>query len=138
MAWRFRKRIKIAPGVHINLSNGGVSTTVGAPGASVSFGKNGTYLNTGIPGTGLYNRTKIGGKTNSSGINLNANGQQMPLLNQQFPKNNPDKKSKVSCAAYIVAALISFAILGIGHDMNHSDGAIIAVILLWVLFFVII
>ena len=134
MAWRFRKRIKIAPGVHINLSKGGVSTTVGVPGASVSFGKNGTYLNTGIPGTGLYNRTKIGGKTNSSDINPSANGQQMPLLNQQLPKNNPDKKSKISCAAYMVAALISLAILGVGHDMHQSDGAIIAVILLWVLF----
>ena len=65
MAWRYRKRIKIAPGVHINLSKSGVSTTIGTKGASVNIGKNGTYLNTGIPGTGLYNRRKLSGNNNS-------------------------------------------------------------------------
>ena len=65
MAWRYRKRIKIAPGVYINLSKSGVSTTIGTKGASVNIGKNGTYLNTGIPGTGLYNRRKLSGNNNS-------------------------------------------------------------------------
>lgn len=62
MAWNFRKRIKIAPGVHLNLSKGGVSTSIGPKGAKISIGKNGTYLNTSIPGTGLYSRQKISGK----------------------------------------------------------------------------
>ena len=48
MAWNFRKRIKIAPGVHLNLSKGGISTSVGPKGAKVTFGKNGTYLNIAI------------------------------------------------------------------------------------------
>lgn len=34
MGWRFRKRIKIAPGVNINLSKSGISTTIGKRGAS--------------------------------------------------------------------------------------------------------
>ena len=59
MGWRYRKRIKIAPGIHVNFSKSGVSTTIGPRGASVNIGKSGTYLNTGIPGTGLYNRQKI-------------------------------------------------------------------------------
>ena len=62
MAWNYRKRVKIAPGVHLNISKKGVSTTVGMRGASMTFGKNGTYVNTGIPGTGFYSRQKIGGK----------------------------------------------------------------------------
>lgn len=62
MAWNYRKRVNIAPGVHLNISKKGVSTTVGMRGASMTFGKNGTYLNTGIPGTGFYSRQKIGGK----------------------------------------------------------------------------
>ena len=65
MAWKYRKRIKIAPGVTINVSRSGVSTTIGPKGASVNIGKNGTYLNTGIPGTGIYDRKKIGGGTSS-------------------------------------------------------------------------
>jgi hypothetical protein len=59
MAWNYRKRIKIAPGVHLNLSKGGVSISIGPKGAKISMGKNGTYLNTSIPGTGLYSRHKI-------------------------------------------------------------------------------
>ena len=51
MAWNYRKRIKIAPGIHLNLSKGGVSTSIGPKGAKISIGKNGTYLNTSIPNT---------------------------------------------------------------------------------------
>lgn len=59
--WNFRKRVKIAPGVSVNFSKSGMSTSVGPRGAKVTFGPKGTYLNTGIPGTGLYKRQKIGG-----------------------------------------------------------------------------
>ena len=66
MAWNYRKRIKIAPGIHLNLSKGGVSTSIGPKGAKISIGKNGTYLNTSIPGTGLYSRQKILGTKTST------------------------------------------------------------------------
>ena len=66
MAWNYRKRIKIAPGIHLNLSKGGVSTSIGPKGAKVTIGKNGTYLNKGIPGTGLYSREKVYGENKSS------------------------------------------------------------------------
>ena len=68
MAWNFRKRIKIAPGIHLNLSKGGVSTSIGPKGAKISIGKNGTYLNTSIPGTGLYSRTKLSGNSKSDSL----------------------------------------------------------------------
>lgn len=76
MAWNYRKRIKIFPGVHLNFSKGGVSTSIGPKGAKVSFGKKGTYLNTSIPGTGLYSRKKISNKNgdnhkNSSSTHFN-------------------------------------------------------------------
>ena len=70
MAWNYRKRVKIAPGVHLNFSKNGVSTSIGPKGAKVTFGKNGTYMSTSIPGTGLYSRQKIsGGKSTSSNEN---------------------------------------------------------------------
>jgi hypothetical protein len=56
---RFRRSIKLAPGLRMNLSGSGLSWTVGPRGASVSFGKRGTFLNTGIPGTGLSSRTAL-------------------------------------------------------------------------------
>lgn len=62
---RFRKSIKICKGVRINFSKSGISTTVGGKGVSMSLGGRGAYLNTSIPGTGLYNRTRIGGGTST-------------------------------------------------------------------------
>ena len=61
MGWRYRKRIKILPGIHINISKSGISTNVGVKGASVTFGPKGTYVNTGLPGSGLYRRDRLSG-----------------------------------------------------------------------------
>ncbi len=62
MGWSYRKRIKIIPGVHLNLSKRGLSTSIGVKGASVNFGTNGTFLNAGLPGTGLTYRQKLNSK----------------------------------------------------------------------------
>jgi hypothetical protein len=59
MAWSYRKRIKIIPGVHLNFSKSGISTSIGIKGAGVTFGKNGTYVHSSVPGLGLYNRQKL-------------------------------------------------------------------------------
>lgn len=56
---RFRKRIKLAKGLRVNVSKSGLSLNAGIPGLSVNFGKKGAYLNTGVPGTGLYDRKRI-------------------------------------------------------------------------------
>lgn len=59
MALRFRKSVKILPGVRVNFGLKGASLNVGARGASVSIGKQGTYSNVSIPGTGISFREKI-------------------------------------------------------------------------------
>lgn len=59
MGVRFRKSIKVAPGVRLNVSKSGVSTTIGVRGASVNVGKQGVYGNVGIPGTGLSVRERL-------------------------------------------------------------------------------
>lgn len=53
MGFRFQKRIKIAPGVRVNISKSGFSTSIGPRGASVTVGKRGVRANVGIPGTGI-------------------------------------------------------------------------------------
>lgn len=64
MAWQYRKRIKIIPGVRLNFSKSGISTSIGIRGANMTFGKTGTYLNTGIPGSGFYIRQKLSDSSN--------------------------------------------------------------------------
>ncbi|QOW47648.1 MULTISPECIES: DUF4236 domain-containing protein [Acinetobacter] len=54
MGFRFRKRIKILPGVELNLTHKGISSaSIGKKGASLNIGKKGIRTNVGIPGTGL-------------------------------------------------------------------------------------
>lgn len=53
MALRFRKSFKIAPGVRINLSKSGLSTSVGGKGFTANLSKRGTRVTAGIPGSGL-------------------------------------------------------------------------------------
>ena len=59
------------PGVTLNFSKKGVSTTIGPKGARMSFGQSGTYLNTSIPGTGIYKRQKISGNQTSNNNSTN-------------------------------------------------------------------
>ena len=66
MAWSFRKRVKIIPGVHLNFSKRGISTSIGVRGASLNFSSSGTRLNTSIPGLGLYNTQKLSGGLGSN------------------------------------------------------------------------
>ena len=59
MSFKFRKRIRVAPGCTLNLSKSGISATVGIKGFSVNVGKRGSYLNVGLPGTGIYDRIRV-------------------------------------------------------------------------------
>lgn len=59
MSISFRKRVKITPGVNLNFSKSGISTSLGPKGAKINIGKKGAYLNAGIPGTGIYSRVKL-------------------------------------------------------------------------------
>src|ERR1700675_2502268 len=57
--WRYRKIIKILPGVHLNLTRQGVSVTLGKHPLSVNIGKKGIFANEDIPGTHLWKRKRI-------------------------------------------------------------------------------
>ncbi|WP_151702226.1 DUF4236 domain-containing protein [Nitrincola alkalilacustris] len=59
MSFRFQRRIRIAPGLNLNLSKSGVGLSAGVKGATVSAGKRGLYGNLGLPGTGLSYRSKL-------------------------------------------------------------------------------
>ena len=66
MAWSFRRRIKIIPGVHLNFSRSGISTSIGVRGANMTIGSSGTFLNTGVPGLGISNRQRLSGINSSN------------------------------------------------------------------------
>lgn len=65
--FRFRRSIRILPGVHWNLSKGGSSFTFGRRGFKYTMGNKGARTTVGLPGTGLsYTQVhKSGAKANN-------------------------------------------------------------------------
>jgi hypothetical protein len=60
MGFRFHRILNIIPGVRVNVSKSGLSTSVGPRGADINIGRHGVTTNAGIPGTGLSYRQKLG------------------------------------------------------------------------------
>jgi hypothetical protein len=58
MGFRFRKRLKIAPGVHLNISKSGISTSVGPAGLTTNLQAGKQRTTVGIPGSGLSYQSK--------------------------------------------------------------------------------
>ncbi|MCB8883829.1 DUF4236 domain-containing protein [Acidisoma cellulosilytica] len=57
MGFRFRRSVRIAPGLRLNLSKSGPSLSVGGKGATFNISKKGTRATFGIPGTGISYQT---------------------------------------------------------------------------------
>jgi hypothetical protein len=76
MGVRFRKAIKILPGIKLNLSKKGIGISAGVKGAHISTGPAGQRLTTSIPGTGLSYISRSHKKSNArhrmAGSNLDA------------------------------------------------------------------
>jgi hypothetical protein len=53
MGFRFRRSIKLVPGIRLNFGKRGISTSIGVRGAHVTFGNSGTRTTVGLPGSGL-------------------------------------------------------------------------------------
>jgi Protein of unknown function (DUF4236) len=55
MGWhlRFFRRLRLAPGLSLNLSKSGPSISVGPRGAKLTIGRGGVRRSIGIPGTGI-------------------------------------------------------------------------------------
>ena len=63
MAFRFRRSLRLFPGVRLNFSKSGVSASVGVRGATLNLGQRGARATVGLPGTGLSYTTPLTGQT---------------------------------------------------------------------------
>ena len=59
MGLRFYRRLKIAPGLSLNLSGSGLSASFGPRGAKLTVGPRGLFGSVGLPGTGISYRQKL-------------------------------------------------------------------------------
>ena len=53
MSWRFRRSVRILPGVRLNFGKRGTSISVGGHGLTTTYGPSGVYQTVSIPGTGI-------------------------------------------------------------------------------------
>jgi hypothetical protein len=85
MGLRFQRRIRILPGVRLNLSKSGIGFSAGRTGLRIGMAaKRRKYFSAGLPGTGLSYRTFFG----------------RPVATQTLKK-----------VAYVVVAAVCFAAL---------------------------
>ena len=96
MGFRFQRRIKIAPGIRLNFSKSGVSTSIGGKG--LTYNSRG-IVTTGIPGTGLSYRHQ-----------LNNNGPKPPSDKQDSMGPRPDRQSGTN--SFLLWTGIGLIILG--------------------------
>lgn len=126
MSIRFQRRIKILPGVKLNISKKGISTTIGPRGLSVNTGKRGTYLNTGIPGSGISSRTKLSGNNN----HLSSTSYQTQANMEIFKRSQKEVSSKILCWLTFFILIITSALTKNMFNDDAITGVIYIVIIL--------
>lgn len=113
MGFRFRKSIKIAPGVRLNLGKKSIGISAGVKGARVSVNSSGRVTKSvGIPGTGIsYVKTsKIGGS--GSGGGKEPPSSQPPLPASQPQPEKPNKPGGTMTLLKVLGILlIAFGLL---------------------------
>lgn len=113
MGFRFRKSVKIAPGVRLNIGKKSVGISAGVKGARVSVNSSGRKTTTvGLPGTGLsYSKSeKIGGRKTTTRSASSNNAQ--PIRPDLPPAQPLEEKKKKGCCGCAVYAFIAFLIIG--------------------------
>lgn len=86
MSVRFRRSMKLAPGVRLNFSKNTVGMSFGVPGARYTINSKGRKtFTTGIPGTGLYNVETINSGTRTRSSANQSSVQDKPYVGPPAP-----------------------------------------------------
>jgi len=67
MGLRFRKIVKLLPGIKLNISKSGTSLSVGRDGATTNINSDGIKTTVGMPGTGISYQTNRKGESGAEG-----------------------------------------------------------------------
>lgn len=118
MGLRFRKSIKIAPGVKVNLNKKSAGISIGPRGAKLTTNTKGkTTATVGAPGTGLSYSTSVGGKKKKSS-----------KVNTSHKKTNTPKKNEFESTkqwyqktGWAIAFLIIFFPIGLFLMWKHTN-----------------
>lgn len=80
MGFRFRRSVKLIPGVRLNFSSRGASISLGAPGATLNFSGRGARATFGVPGTGFsWSQSLNSGSATSSRSSTDSSRSTTPI-----------------------------------------------------------
>lgn len=143
MGFRFRRSVKLLPGVRVNLSGSGMSLSFGTRGLWYTLGKKGRRLTMGLPGTGLSYTSYVSHELPSSKYENNpalpvfdhpqqlSNGQLNPIVNrptESISRLSTNElgplirsiSSRWRMATLIVATGICFLVIGLIDIENFA------------------
>ena len=104
MGWRFRKSVKILPGVRLNFGKGGLtSTTLGGRWLKTNVSSRGVKHTVGVPGTGVSYQT-----------DAERGGAYSPDPRKRPPALPRDSRSPLLILVAVLLALILLAVTGVG------------------------
>ena len=117
MGLRFKKSIKIAPGVKLNLNKNSTSMTFGARGAHYTVNSKGKKTaSIGIPGTGISYVQSTKSSTHSQ------QPKKQPISSQySAPNHNGDDEKWYQKTGWIIALLILFFPAGLFLMWKYSN-----------------
>ena len=126
MSLRYRKSIKLAPGVKLNVGKKSIGVSVGNKYGGISVNsKTGTRARVSAPGTGMSYTTKIGSSTSktasaSKSYTKNANNTKPSEAKSKqeeyedlIKKQNLTKKKAQSCRTYSLIFSALFILIGL-------------------------
>ncbi len=100
MGWRFRKSVKILPGVRLNFGKGGfTSATVGGRWFKTNLSSRGAKHTLSVPGTGVSYQTDAGRGHNPRGGR---------------PASASDSRSPLLILVAVLLVLVLLAVVGVG------------------------
>ncbi len=114
MPLRFRRTFKIFPGVKVNVSKGGISTTVGFKGFHLNFSRRGIQRTIDFPGRGFTHTAYIkrnGQDDNDDDRKRRSDNRDTRELDRQTPRlatEDDDDRNSISC----VVPFLALATLG--------------------------
>ena len=128
MGFRFRRSFRLMPGIRINLSKSGVSTSLGTRGAWFTIGPRGTRATVGIPGTGISyteqsSAPRLGGPTSDrapalptiratvSGGAGDPNGSRPPSPSVDYRVDDPNESRASNIAVRVILALAALCLI---------------------------
>lgn len=92
MGLRYRKQVKLLPGVKLNISKSGFSTSIGKPGNTLNVSRRGVKSTVGLPGSGLsYSQMLTKGRRRGRG----SSRQNKRALREEFKAKYGLKDSEV-------------------------------------------